>query len=132
MIETVALLMKKAMGVGMMGTVTITGIDVSQDALKAVKDFLAASASRIEMNECHKVIFSFYLRDNRYPQTAQELWSWFEENYNKEALVTVKTDGWFTQYHFLTNDYEIQCAGPDKKHDTRDDFGESYPSLAKR
>ena len=132
MIETLLLFIRKIVGVGVMGGVGLVGVGATEDAFAAVKDYFLAAATQTEMSQCHKVIFSFYLRDNRFPDPETEIWGWFAENYDKASLENLRTDGWFTPYKFITEDYEIQSAGPDKKHETGDDFGQHYPSLAER
>lgn len=132
MIEIAALLAKKAVGVGIVGTVTVTGVEVTQDMVDTFKNFMLTSATQIEMGECHKVLLSHYIRDNKYPQGDAAVWNWFSENYDEGALAKLKGDGWDHPYQFVTPKCEIQSAGPDKKHDTRDDLRQPYPKQVKR
>lgn len=131
MIESIVLLMRKLIGIGVVGAVGFTGLGAAGDAFDTVKDYLLIAATNVEIEGAHKVLFGVYVRDNRYPP-EEAIWSCFEENYSADDLDQLKTDGWFTPYAWLEPDYEIRSAGPDKIHETRDDFGQRYPSLVKR
>jgi hypothetical protein len=132
MLEFVLLALKKTIGVGTVGAIGMTGLGAVDDAFDTIHDYLLISATEIEISGAHKVLLGIYIRDNRYPQTKDELWRALEENYDPEKLPLIKTDEWQTSYYWLTPDWEIRSAGPDKKHETRDDFGQRYPSNVKK
>jgi hypothetical protein len=132
MIESILLLLRKTIGIGVVAAVGVTGLGAAGDAFDTVKDYLLIAATNIEIGGAHKVLYGVYVRDDRYPPTKEALWTCLEENYDPDQLLHLKTDGWFTQYFWLTPDFEIRSAGPDKTHETRDDFGQRYPSLVKR
>lgn len=125
------LLLKKAIGVGVIGTIGMTGLGVAEDIFKTGKDSLLVSATQIEMTECEKVLTSFYIRDKRFPKPGNELWEWLGENYPENQIPELKTDGWLTPYKFETNECLILSAGPDKTHNTHDDLKRRYPKLSK-
>ena len=107
-------------------------IRIAEDVFKTGKDGLLVSATQIEMSECEKVLTSFYIRDNRFPAPGDELWGWFAENYPENQIPELKTDGWFTPYHFVTDEFLILSAGPDKAHNTHDDLKKHYPKLSRK
>ena len=130
--EVLLLLLKKAVGVGVIGTIGMAGLGVTKDVVDTAKNSLLISATQIEMSECQKVLTSFYIRDNRFPSPGDELWGWFGENYPEDQIPELKTDGWFTPYQFVIPECLILSAGPDKAHNTYDDLKKRYPKLSRQ
>ena len=64
--EVLLLLLKKTVGVGVIGTIGMAGLGVTKDVVDTAKNSLLISATQIEMSECQKVLTSFYIRDNRF------------------------------------------------------------------
>lgn len=89
-------------------------------------DTVSVKAAYAHMERIHGKFMEYHTAYSRYPQNLDELKSFLHSEFDK-PIEQVMTDPWKKPYIFLTSNYEIYSFGPDKKQNTKDDIGISYP-----
>lgn len=113
----------KTVVIGLLLKFTAGSID---DVITGLLNSISANAARMEMRQLHEKLMEFYHVKHRYPQSAEELFTFLEDEFD-DPIEIVVTDPWQTEYIFLSKDFEIICFGPDKKRNTKDDLVTQYP-----
>jgi hypothetical protein len=115
----------KAAGLMTVLALVTQGTDSVKDAAGGLFNMFRVVAAESSMNGFHKVFQSFYIREERFPATGDELYRWIQESYDDPPEV-VGTDPWETRYWFLNSRWEVMSAGPDKQYQSEDDLIQNY------
>lgn len=124
--------------VEIMIVLAIVGLLFSFVGVNVIRKYQQAQvdSARIQMKNFESVLQTYYLDNNRFPNTQQGLDALVNKPstgkvpkgwagpYMKEKKVP--DDPWGTPYQYVCDDYKnysISSAGPDEEFDTEDDIG---------